>query len=79
MLLIGCPHGSVLCPTLWIVLFDSFLKLQFPDCCETFTYADDGLLVVTANSRTELENKAMLALDKIQNWSQEKRLTTSPE
>ena len=75
----GCPQGSVLGPTLWIVLFDAFLRLQLPIGCRTYAYADDGLLLVSANSRMELERKANLALGVIENWSRENRLRISPE
>ena len=70
---------QVLGPTLWIVLFDAFLRLQLPIGCRTYAYADDGLLLVSANSRMELERKANLAFGVIENWSRENRLRISPE
>lgn len=57
MLTMGCPQGSMLDQTLWIVLFDSFLRLQLPEGCETYAYTDDGLLVVIVDARSELEKK----------------------
>ena len=61
------------------VLFDAFLRLQLPIGCRTYAYADDGLLLVSANSRMELERKTNLALGVIENWSRENRLRISPE
>ena len=70
------PLFSIL---LWIVLFDAFLRLQLPIGCRTYAYADDGLLLVSANSRMELEKKTNLQLGVIDNWSRENRLRPSPE
>ena len=60
-------------------MFDAFLRLQLPIGCRTYAYADDGLLLVSANSRMELERKTNLALEVVENWSRDNRLRISPE
>ena len=45
----------------------------------TYAFADDGLLLVSANPRMELERKTNLALGVIYNWSRENRLRISPD
>lgn len=76
-LTMGCPQGSVLGPTLWIVLFDTFLRLRLPAGCHSFAYADDGLLLVTANSRLGLEDKSKAVCAILEQWSIENRLELS--
>lgn len=56
------------------VLFDSFLRLLLPQECWLYAYADDGLLLVKATSRIELERKASEACDKIHDWCSENKL-----
>lgn len=73
----GCPQGSVLGPTLWIVLFDTFLRMRLPGGCHSFAYADDGLLLVAADSRRGLELKAHSATTELLRWSKENRLQLS--
>lgn len=73
----GCPQGSVLEPTLWIVLFDTFLRMRLPGGCHTFAYADDGLLLVAADSRKEVEANALAATTEVLKWSKENKLELS--
>jgi len=47
----GCPHGSVLGPFLWNVLFDDVLDTQLPPRCDLIAYADDLLLLVGQQER----------------------------
>lgn len=77
MLTMGCPQGSILGPTLWVVLFDSFLRMPLPEGCETFSYADDGLLLVSADSRAALEQKTETACRWVLEWSRNNRLNLS--
>lgn len=76
-LTMGCPQGSVLGPTLWIVLFDAFLRMRLPEGCHSFAYADVGLLLVEANSRKGLEAKTKIVCEMIEDWSKENRLQLS--
>ena len=73
----GCPQRPVHGLTLWIVLFDSLLRLRLPQGCHLYAYADDGMLLVEAASRRELERKASVACDMIYDWCEVNRLELS--
>lgn len=48
----GVPQGSVIRPTLWNVVMAGFLKLDIGEGCETFAYADDGVIIVRGIAET---------------------------
>lgn len=75
----GCPQGSVVGPLLWNVLFDGFLRLPFEEGISARAYADDGLLLVKANSRPELMRKCTRALNMVMRWGEERKMTFSKE
>lgn len=54
----GCPQGSVLSPLLWNIIFDDLLSAQTPTGVTVIGYADDGVVVIEADTRPELEHKA---------------------
>lgn len=64
----GCPQGSILGPTLWNLVFDSNLTCLEDEDCETIAYADDQVLIITGNSRAELEIKGQKTVNAVQNW-----------
>lgn len=68
----GCFQGSVLGPTLWIMLFDSFLRMGLLEGYCSFTYADDGLSLVAADLTRYFEDRVSRALNCIINWSDNK-------
>lgn len=52
----GCPQGSILGPLLWNVLFNGLLELDMGDA-EVVAYADDAVVVVNAETRSEVERR----------------------
>lgn len=74
----GCPQGSVLGPTLWNVLFDELVRLQFGSEVKVTAYADDLLVIVTGCSREVVERRAIDALERMWNWGDKVKLEFSP-
>jgi hypothetical protein len=74
----GCPQGSVLGPLLWNILFDGALDSPMPEYCELTAYADDLLLLIGANSRNEIEEKAETALSTLNEWGISIKLNFAP-
>lgn len=74
----GCPQGSILGPMIWNIVMDQFLNNE-TDGCEYIAYADDLLIMISGNSRTELEKIARLVFTKLMNWTNENKLEVSTE
>jgi hypothetical protein len=74
----GCPQGSVLGPFLWNVLFDDLLGLRYPNGCSMIAYADDALLLLSGDSRAQIEGKFTLAIGQILEWGSRNRLCFAP-
>lgn len=75
----GCPQGSVLGPYLWNLGFDDFLSIPLPQGCSLIGYADDGLLLIQANTRAQLERTANESLSLIIEWGTRNRLEFAPQ
>ena len=59
----GCPQGSVLGPTFWNLVFDSLLeKLSNTELCHPTVYADDLTILITGNSRNQIEASSRRAV-----------------
>lgn len=72
---VGVPQGSVLGPTLWNILYDDVLNIEFEDEeTKTIAYADDLALYVEANNLNSLMQAGSRALQKIQEWMEEHNL-----
>ncbi|KAL0269069.1 UNVERIFIED_CONTAM: hypothetical protein PYX00_010805 [Menopon gallinae] len=65
----GCPQGSVLGPTFWNIVMDTFLEVSFRFPHLSIAYADDGLILFSGNSRNELVRRADEIGDALTKWS----------
>jgi hypothetical protein len=72
----GCPQGSVIGPTLWLILYDSLIrkmtKKSRPGVETNFVcYADDALLQVRGSDIDDLFHYARTLLMEIVDWGKE--------
>lgn len=59
----GCPQGSCSGPGFWMILYDSVLKLDYPEHSKVIAFADDLILLVAARNETDLEMMGNQVLD----------------
>jgi len=71
----GVPQGSILGPTLWNAMYDGVLKLSLPRGVKIVGSADDVVLSVIGASREAVEVLAVEAIDAVEYWMREKKLT----
>jgi len=73
-----CPQGSVLGPTCWNLMFDGRLKIVERTVQDRFAaYADDLVVVISENSRRELETEGQRAVGVITEWCRSAKLQIS--
>lgn len=73
---IGVPQGSVLGPTLWKMLYEEILNIQFEDDeIKTIAYADDLALYVESNDINRLKQMGNEALNNLKIWLEENELS----
>lgn len=66
----GCPQGSTSGPSIWALLLDSLLNRLQTQC--TFSaYADDLLLLVEGNARSQLETAGTQLMNIVGAWGNE--------
>lgn len=75
----GVPQGSILGPTLWIILYNSILTLTFPEGVFLVAYADDLSILILGKNEEEIETKAREVITLISGWMREKQLKIAPE
>lgn len=51
----GCPQGSILGPDFWNICLDPLLKKMTEEGANVIAYADDVIVLVQGDSRSELE------------------------
>ena len=75
----GCPQGSVCGPHFWDLVIEQLLVQldDDPGVLEHIAYADDVLVIFSANSRAELETRTNNTLNTIQNWTKQMKLKLS--
>ncbi|KAK9701516.1 Reverse transcriptase (RNA-dependent DNA polymerase) [Popillia japonica] len=58
----GCPQGSICGPIFWDIIMSDLLRTleQLGETEANVAYADDLLLIITADSRAAIERKAMV-------------------
>jgi ribonuclease HI len=54
----GCPQGSTCGPIFWNILYDSVLDLQLPPNCDLIAFADDLVLICSADDIESLQTLA---------------------
>ncbi|XP_023244862.1 uncharacterized protein LOC111642715 [Centruroides sculpturatus] len=75
---VDCPQGSCSGPLLWSILLDDLRCQGFLKDIHTTAYADDVLIIISADSRAKLEKEVNRTLQKIYNWGQSNRLDFNP-
>lgn len=75
----GVPQGSVLGPTLWNILYDDLLRLEYPEGVTLIGFADDIALVATEKNERVLMNKVNAGLLMIARWMKENLLSLAPQ
>ena len=73
----GCPQGSVLGPMLWNLIFDEAIDIAERSDNQPIAFADDLIVVVSANSRQAIEIKANTVTQELVAWCEEQKLEIS--
>ena len=66
----GCPQESVLVPVCWNIMFDEVLRIFTHIVGEdnVVAYADDLLVLVSGNTRKELEDRGQQVVNTLETW-----------
>lgn len=75
----GCPQGSCIGPLLWLLVADVILKSTSAFYGNIISYADDFILIFTANTRLALETKVNSVLLRYTSIVNHMHLNISPE
>jgi hypothetical protein len=77
----GCPQVSALGPSFWILIFDDLLDELRTNTteCEPIAYADDIIILVAGNARTQLQKTGQEAVTCVSNWCSREKLALSTE
>lgn len=73
----GCLQGSVLGPCFWNLIFDDLLAELTTSAieCKPIAYADDIVILVAGNARTELQEKGQEVVTRVSTWCARSRST----
>ncbi|CAB0041971.1 unnamed protein product [Trichogramma brassicae] len=73
----GCPQGSILGPSFWNLCADDLLEVIKEASGNAYMYADDLIVLVSGDSRRQIEGRAQPLVDKISKWFGEQELKIS--
>lgn len=73
----GCPQGSVLGPLFWNLVFDEAIEIAGQNGEEPIAFADDLIVLVSGNSRNEIEIKGNKITQALSDWSKKQKLELS--
>ncbi|GJQ66396.1 hypothetical protein Trydic_g8498 [Trypoxylus dichotomus] len=75
----GCPQSSICGPEFWDITMEGLLQDldEVPELEKALAYADDLLLIIAANSRRHLEERANIALSRLARWCDAQKLQIS--
>ncbi|KMQ92649.1 reverse transcriptase [Lasius niger] len=74
----GVPQGSILGPLLWNIGYDYVLQTELDPGCRVICYADDTMVISTANNMEDLIDKANSMISKVIGRTRELGLKVSP-
>ncbi|XP_025271322.1 uncharacterized protein LOC112639962 [Camponotus floridanus] len=61
----GVPQGSVLRPLIWNLVYDQVLRIKKEENCEVIGYADDTLVMATADTYKEAKFTAYIQAERL--------------
>ncbi len=70
----GVPQGSVLGAILWNIMYDGVLRLKLPEGVEIVGFADDIVLLVTGDSKEQVEVRTTRAIGTVVKWLTDNQL-----
>ncbi|KAK9295481.1 hypothetical protein QLX08_010208 [Tetragonisca angustula] len=73
----GCPQGSVLGPLFWNLIFDEAIEITGRSGNGSIAFADDLIVVVSADSRSGIETKANEVTRELSEWCKRQKLQIS--
>ena len=73
----GCPQGSVLSPLFWNLMFDEAIEIAGRGGNEPIAFADDLIVVVSADLRIGIETKANSVTGARTTWCKQQKLQLS--
>ena len=74
----GCSQGSILLdPSLWNLVFDDLLHTLGRRGVRAVAYTDDLLIIISGNSRVQIETAGQTAIGIIEEWCGKEKLSPS--
>ena len=73
----GCPEGSVLGLLFWNIIFDEAIEIAGKDRNQPIAFADDLIVVDSANTRREIEARANNVTRALYTWCKQQKLELS--
>jgi ribonuclease HI len=75
----GCPQGSVLGPTLWLVMAQNILSNFKDDHASLIAFADDFLIITSGEHRRIIEKRSQVALNQFVLLASQNHLSLSAD